>query len=216
MSALKGRRARVLVTGPPVALTTAATTALSGRTVFQVTNTAWRVWPAVGQVLVERSTDGNTWKTVPASEYELDRLFGKVVFAAAQAAGAQIRVSGEYLPLSLAAASKSFSYSLRANLEERNTFDDPDDYVRRRQTLLDVGGSLGRWYELDPYFADALASEEPVVIEIWSSSAAAAPDLRARAHLAQTQVSAEAAGLIEEEVEWEGAADIDGHAVSFP
>lgn len=216
MSALKGRRAQVLVAGDPVAFAQEATTADGARKVYQVADPLKRLWAASGEVTVERSPDGEEWDVVSPAEYTLDRLFGRVVFAEAQPVGTLIRVSGEYHPLAVAAGARSFSYTLSANLQERASFDDPDDYTRRRQTLLDVSGSIGRWYSLDRYFADALASGEPVVIEFWSDRNATAPDLRVRALLAQDQVSAEAAGLIEQEVEWEGTTDIDGRAVSFP
>lgn len=216
MSALKGRRAQVLVAGDPVAFAEEPTTADGARKVYQVTDPLKRLWAASGEVTVERSPDGEEWDVVSPAEYTLDRLFGRVIFHDAQPAGTLIRVSGEYQPLSVAAAARSFSYSLTATLQERTAFDDPDDFQRRRQTLLDVSGTIGRWYELDPYFEDALASGEPVVIEFWSDRAAAVPDLRVRALIGQDQISAEAAGLVEQEVEWEGTTDIDGRAVSFP
>src|SRR5690606_1782037 len=194
----------------------APTTANGAGAVYQVTDPQLRLWAADAEITVRRSPDGEEWDVVSPAEYTLDRLFGRVVFAEAQPVGTLIRVTGEYHPLSVAAAARSFSYSITATLQERAAFDDPDDFQRRRQTLLDVSGSIGRWYTLDPYFADALASGEPVVIEFWSDRNATAPDLRVRALLAQDQVSAEAAGLIEQEVEWEGTADIDGRAVSFP
>src|SRR5690606_32176932 len=175
--ALKGRRAQVLVAGAPVSFTDEATTANGARTIYQVTNASRRLWTVSGAITVQRSTDGGTnWSTVPASQYTLDRLFGRVIFHAAQAMGTQVRVSGEYHPLTPAAAARSFSYALTATLQERAAFDDPDDFQRRRQTMLDVSGTIGRWYELDPYFEDALASGEPVVIEIWSDRNATAPD----------------------------------------
>lgn len=216
MSALKGRRAQVLVAGPPLPFSGEPTTADGARKVYQVTKAPFRLWAADAEIMVERSLDGGEWDVVSPAEYTLDRLFGRVIFHDAQPAGALVQVSGEYHPLSVAAAARSFSYSITATLQERAAFDDPDDFQRRRQTLLDVSGSIGRWYTLDPYFADALTSGEPVVIEFWSDRAAAAPDLRVRALLAQDQVSAEAAGLIEQEVEWEGTADIDGRAASIP
>lgn len=216
MSALKGRRAQVLVAGEPAAFLNAPTTANGARTVYQVTDPLLRLWSADAEITVRRSPDGEEWDVVPPSEYTLDRLFGRVIFDDVQPAGALVQVSGEYQPLSVAAAARSYSYSITATLQERTAFDDPDDYQRRRQTLLDVSGSIGRWYTLDPYFADALASGEPVVIEFWSDRDAAAPDLRVRALIGQDQVSAEAAGLVEQEIEWEGTADIDGRAVSFP
>lgn len=216
MPALKGRHARVLVAGPPAAFAEEPTTADGARKVYQVTDPLRRLWTADAEITVRRSPDGEEWDVVSPAEYTLDRLFGRVIFHDAQPAGTLIRVSGEYQPLSVAAAARSFSYSITATLQERTAFDDPDDFQRRRQTLLDVSGTIGRWYELDPYFEDALASGEPVVIEFWSDRNATAPDLRVRALLAQDQVSAEATGLVEQEVEWEGTADIDGRAVSFP
>lgn len=214
--ALKGRHARVLVAGPPLLFTGEETTADGARKVYQVSDPKRRLWSADAEITVLRSPDGADWDAVSPAEYTLDRLFGRVIFHDAQPEGTQVLVSGEYQLLSVAAAARSFSYSITATLQERAAFDDPDNFQRRRQTLLDVSGTVGRWYTLDPYFEDALASGEPVVIEFWSDRNAAAPDLRVRALLAQDQISAEAAGLVEQEVEWEGTADADGRAASIP
>src|SRR5690606_20162389 len=151
--ALKGRRAQVLVAGDPAEFLNAPTTADGARKVYQVTDPLRRLWTADAEITVERSPDGEEWDVVSPAEYTLDRLFGRVIFAAAQPEGTLVRVSGEYQPLTPAAAARSFSYSLTATLQERTAFDDPDDFQRRRQTLLDVSGSIGRWYTLDPYFA---------------------------------------------------------------
>src|SRR5690606_3879658 len=136
MSALKGRRAQVLVAGDPAEFLNAPTTANGAGTVYQVTDPLLRLWAADAHITVRRPPDGEEWDVVSPAEYTLDRLFGRVIFAEAQPAGTLVQVSGEYQPLSVAAAARSFSYSITATLQERTAFDDPDDFQRRRQTLL--------------------------------------------------------------------------------
>lgn len=213
--ATPGRLAKVMVAGEPVTMTNEATTANAERTIYQVTNPARRCW-SDAPVTVQRSTDnGETWSTVPATQYTLDRLFGRVIFAAAQSAGTQVRVSGEYLPLTVVAGAYAYSYTITANLQERAAFDDPDDFMRRRQVGLDASGSISRWYDADPLFAEAIEDEEPVILEFWSDKTGLAADVRIRALVSQEGVNGEAAALLEEEVEFQGVADVDGRALSF-
>src|SRR5690606_9518523 len=104
MPALKGRHARVLVSGPPLSFTDEPTTADGARKVYQVTESQLRLWPADAEITVWRSLDGGGFDVVSPAEYTLDRLFGRVIFHEAQPAGTQVLVSCKALSLSVAAA----------------------------------------------------------------------------------------------------------------
>lgn len=207
--AIAGKKALVKVSGSAVAFTNEPTTADETLKVFQITDQTKRVWDRKSNITVEESTDnGTTWSA--ASGYSLDRLAGKVIFATAQAAGTQIRVSGSYLPLSIAAECKEYSYSLQGDNQDASSFG--ADFIKRKQGLKDISGSLSQWY-VDTYFKDALTSGEPIVLEIYADSSANY-DFRVWALLAKDEISSAVDGLIEAKVEFEGTADIDGRVIS--
>lgn len=211
--ATAGLRAQVRVSGPPVAFTNEPTTADETLSRYRIADAARTVWERTGPVAVSRSTDGGgTFSAVPEGEYALDRLSGTVHFHAAQAAGTQVQVSGAYLPLSVAAEAKEYSYTLTGNNTEASRFGDA--YTRRAQGLKDVSGSLSQWTTAERYFEDALTAGEPLVLEFYSD-ANAAPDLRVWARVSSSEMQAAVDGLMESAVEWEGTSDTDGRVVSL-
>lgn len=212
--AIAGHRARVMVSGAPVAFADEATTADPELTRFRVTDAAKGVFAPAAPVTVTRSANGtDPFAPVPAGEFRLDRLSGAVVFAAPQAPGTEVRVSGQHLALSEAAEAKEYSYTLTGNNADVSSFSE-DGYTRRQQAQKDVSGSLSLWTTADRYFENALTAGEPVVLEFYSDRGAG-PDLRAWALLNQDEMQAAVDGLLETSVEWEGSADADGRAVSL-
>jgi hypothetical protein len=211
--AIAGLRAQVRVSGPPVAFSSEATTADAGRIRYRIDDVGKGVWGRTAPVEVRRSTDGaSTLDPVAGAEYALDRLAGTVVFHTPQASGTVVQVSGEYLPLSVAAEAREFSYTLSGNSQEASRFGDA--YTRRAQGLRDVTGSLSQWTTAERYFEDALTAGEPLVLEFYSQ-ADGAPDLRVWAMVSSTDMKAAVDGLMETTVEWEGTPDADGRAVSL-
>lgn len=208
--AIAGKKARIKVSGAPVAFANEATTGDVARVVYQINDAGKRVWAREAALTVEQSLDnGVTWNAVSA--YTPNRLNGSIIFSSARAAGALVRVSGQYLPLTIAAECSAYSYSLKGRNETNNHFE--SDWTLRTQTLLDATGSLSKWTNIDRYFEDALLAGDPVVLEIFSDKAAAA-DLRAWALLAADDMSGAIGGVQQTAVEWEGAADADGRAIS--
>jgi hypothetical protein len=209
---IAGQMARVRVSGPAVPFAGAAAEGDDGRTEYRVIDPALRVWAPAEPLTVERSTDdGVSFAAVPQEEYRANRLAGAVVFGAVQPEGTMVRVGGAYLPLSVAAEAREFSYSLQGTSAEAPRFG--ESHVRRAPVLRDVTGSLAAWTTADRYFEDALTSGEPVVLEFFSDGDGEA-DLRAWARLASTEMRAAVDGLGETSVEWEGAPDAEGRSIS--
>lgn len=211
--AIAGRKAQVRVSGAPVAFTGEPTTPNAARTEFRITDTARALWDPAAALTVRRSTDGTTYNAVPAAEYTLNRLTGTVAFAAAQAPGVLIQVSGASLTLSVAGEAKEFSYTLTNNTTEASRFG--DSHVRRATVLRDASGSLSQWSSVDRYFENALTAGTPVVLDFYSDASAAAPDLRAWAILSKAEMKAAVDGLAETSVEWEGTPDNEGRTITL-
>jgi|GEM_PF-1237581 len=210
--AIAGRKALVRVSGAPVAISNEATTTDAGRRIFTITNAAYRVWDRNAAVSVTRSPDGTTFTAVPATEYTVNRLAGTVTFAAAQAAGVQIRVSTSYLPLATAAEAKEFSYTFTGNNLDASTLGSA--FVLRQQGQRDITGSLSMWTTADRTFEDALTADQPVVLEFYNDSGASA-DFRVWALVNSDEISAAVDGLAETAVEWEGTQDAEGRITSL-
>ncbi|MGH9424580.1 MAG: hypothetical protein ACRD3J_31695 [Thermoanaerobaculia bacterium] len=206
MTAIAGRLAAVKVSGAPVAFTGEATTTLVANTTYQITNAVKRTWDMTVAITVKK--DGVAQS---AALYTLNRLTGTVTFLADIGVGHTITVDGSYLPLSLAAEAKQFSYTLSAQLLEDNQFGDTD--ITRVLGPQDCAGSLSRWQGVDTYFTDALLAGNPVVIE-FSSNSAVGFDRRMWALLNQDGITAAIAGLIEESVAFMGTPDADGRILS--
>src|SRR5688572_23659970 len=158
MAAAAGRKIRVKVSGAAAAFVDEACTNSGDNKTYQITNAAKRVWDRSVTVTVKKDAVAQS-----ATLYTLNRLSGKITFAADQGAGV-ITVSGSYLPMSLAAEAKSWRLSFLGVNAEDTTFEDND--VTRLQARADVSGQLGRWW-VDGYFHDALAAGDPVVAEMF-------------------------------------------------
>lgn len=213
--AIHGRKALVKVSGAGVAFTDEATTKVTANTVYQITNAAKRVWDRVAAIVVEVDADGaggGGYAVAAASTYTVNRLTGTITFNSDQGVDAIVRVDGTYLPLSTAAEGRSYAYELSASYPPRPKFGD-SAVVRPDRGLLDITGSIGRWYSTDDYFTDALTAGVPVVLEFYSDSTGAF-DCRAWAILEKDGIQSVVDGLVEEDVEFVGAADADGRSIS--
>ena len=205
MSGKSGRRAQVKVSGAAVTFTTEATTTVTANTVYQITDATKRVWDPTAAITVYKDAVSQS-----PTLYTINRLTGTITFTADQGASV-ITVSGSYLPLSLAAEAKEYSYDRTAQMLEDNAFGDSD--VTRVMGLQDVSGTIGRWWSVDTYFTDALLAGNPVVIEFWSDSTLAF-DRRCWALLEKDEMKAAIEGLIEESVTFNGTPDADGRILS--
>lgn len=118
MSVFTGQTASVYVTGTPLTLTSEATTDVGAlHTTYQITNAAKRVVNRDYAVLVEQSPSPySVWTTVPSTNYTFKHLSGQVVLTSAIGATDHIRISGQYLPLSIAGNATDWALTMDANL----------------------------------------------------------------------------------------------------
>lgn len=134
-----GYSTTVKVSGTAVPVTGEACAFSSGAgasQVFQVTNSARRIWDPTVAVIVK---DGVTVLT-PGTQYTFDYLFGKIQFVAYTPVGA-IAVDGSYLPTNAIAEARKLSFVQSRDLFDRTTFDSAG--VRQRVALLQtVKGNL--------------------------------------------------------------------------
>src|SRR5581483_2923972 len=104
---------------------------------------------------------------------------GTVTFAAANAGRAAVTLSGKYLPVSVAAGAKSYTWTLEGANLDTTDFDGANSsggLMTRIQAQKDASGTLGRNWTVDTYFRDALLAGTPVVIEFYSDRSLS-PDL---------------------------------------
>ena len=154
---LSGKLAKISVSGSQLSA--------NQENLEHVTDTVWRVADAAKRVLVEGITlerlDG-TWGSL---EYEsVNLLTGEFTFATGYADTESIRVhEGFYLPMSQVATANDFSISKNAEIMPVPRF--RDTHIRKIVGLKSATGTLSEWDVESTYFADALKSGEPVVVE---------------------------------------------------
>lgn len=202
--ALAGKRAQIKVSGVAVVFTD-ETTSTTDDISYQIDDVLKRVWCRTCTIVVE---DGG----VPTVEdYVINRLTGTVTFEVVDATRV-ITVTGEYLPMSVAAECFDYSYTIDASNQDSTEFG--DEYIDRTQGLLDFSGSLSKFYNISNFFVDELLSGTPFVVEFFSNSSVSA-DIKAWVLIASDDISASVDGLVEEGIDIEGTNDADGRAVSI-
>lgn len=123
--------------------------------------------PDANTITVAAVTDqavGDTiaiYKTEAATAYTLNRLNGTVTYA--DALSRVIKISGDYLPMTIAAYANQMSRSDACDMLDNTKFG--DTYRKRTAGLKSASGTLTQFHTTDTTFEDALAAGEPVVIE---------------------------------------------------
>lgn len=132
--ALAGYATTLKVAGTAVPVVNEASTGLGGG-VWQVTNTARRIWEPSAAVTVKDAA-----VTVAANLWSFDYLFGKVTFTGYTPSGA-VTVDGSYLPTGPVAEVRSFNLSIKPNILDRTTFDS-GGVKQKLSGLGDASGSF--------------------------------------------------------------------------
>lgn len=120
----------IKIPGTSTAFTNEATTNLDPGTykVYQITDANKRVLDPGTAIVIEEDADGGGaggFAVVPAADYVIDPLFGKVTFTVARASVAVIRfASGNYLPMLTVATAREFSISAARDILEKTVFGD--------------------------------------------------------------------------------------------
>jgi len=113
---------------------------------------------------VSGQTTGDTiqvYKTELSSAYILDRLDGKITYPSA--AVREIRITGEHLPMTVAAYANQSSQSYNCDVKDVPVFG--ATYKKRIPTLKYASGSLTQFNIADTTYSDALVAGNPIVIE---------------------------------------------------
>ena len=211
MPTIAGRKALVRVPGTALTLTAEAAANSGDNKTYRITNTAKRILDpqATITVLVAAVATGEV--------YTLNRLRGEVVFATVNAGRGVVTITGSYLPMASAAATKSYAYSLAASQLDVTTFDSANTnvgFIDRIQGTFDVSGSLGLRWSSDFALRDALLNAPVIVIEFYSDRAAVR-DLACWALLNKRGLESAIDSSTEITVEFQGTADRDGIAASL-
>lgn len=160
MTERAGRQCQIKISGSATSFTTEATTTADD-TSYQITN-------AVKQVL-----DKDTAPTVyddgleTAEAYSVNYLNGTITFEDADSERI-ITVSGNYLPMTVAAYAHVMSNSRMCDLMEATPFGSTNK--KRIPGLKSASGTLSQFNVADTTYSDALTAGEPIVIEILSDT----------------------------------------------
>lgn len=211
MPGIAGKRALVRVAGTPVAFTDEPCSTTDDQT-YQIDDTTMRYWDRDAAITVEEDT------IATAEAYTVNRLLGTITFATVDAGRGAVTVSGQYLPTSVAAGARAYSFSLSRTLLDDTDFDsanDEDGFMSKLAGMLDVQGSIGRRFRVNPYFVDALLAGVPVLLEFYGDRSAA-PDLVAWGLLSKEGIQSAIDGTTDTDCEWQGAPDADGNVAAEP
>lgn len=196
--AYAGKKAVVKVAGTAVAMTDEATTVLSGAGI--TANTQYRITAAAKQIIdINSPITVKVGGSAVTTGFIVDTLTGTVIFTSA--AVRTVTVSGKYIPT--ATAAECYEWSLTANAELLDVTKFQDDWTSKIQGLKSAEGSLSRWFNIDGYFANALLSGAPVVIECYTQDTLL-PE-RVWALINSSEMSAAVDGAAEESVSFESS-----------
>jgi len=157
---LSGIGALVKSESSQVGFTDEATTT-SDDTIYQITDSAKRIWGFNSTIVVEDAA-------VPTVEpYTVNRLNGTITFESSDG-GRVITVTGDYVLLTTVAEAKEWSADISRDMLDNTVFQDQD---RSFQPGL-IGGTatIGKFYDTSTYFIDMLLDGTTKVIELYADS----------------------------------------------
>lgn len=149
------------------------------------------------------------YPTEAAADYTLNRLEGKVTYAAADTR--VIYISGNYLPLAEMAAGKEFTLTLSGNNEDTTVFG--KNFICRTQTLKDVTMSISGFYLTDD-LKDYIDDDEIVIVELYINRDSTW-HAKLWSRMSSEEISGGVDGVLEEAIELEGTNDEDGNTIVF-
>ena len=210
MSSTAGKIGLVKIGGTPTAFTDEATTATVANKVYQITNTAKRIWSPTATITVK---DGGVAVDPVADPYVINRLTGKVTFTATTAR--VITISGTYLPMTTIAKSKSVTYEKGNEVLDDTTFDS-GGYEENIPGIHSITASLGRNWEstYSAVFKNAIVNGSLLVLQIFHDNAAAM-DLAFWARPTKQAISIATRSIIGEDLTFVGSADVDSRVISL-
>jgi hypothetical protein len=164
---------------------------------------------------VTGQTTGDSIDLYPQTveEFTTNRLTGKITFENVDAGRGDVRVSGEYLPVTTVAEAFEFEFSIAANNGDTTEF--LDQYMNRIQLLKDVTGTISRYKSSSTLFFDNLHNGVVFVLEIFTDNTVAA-DFLAWVLLAEVETTGAVSAVVMENISFEGTKDVDGTVVTQP
>lgn len=136
------------------------------------------------------------YKTEASTAYSLNRLNGTVTYA--DALSRVIKISGDYLPMTIAAYANQMTRNDVCELLDKTVFG--DTHRKRTAGLKAASGALTNFYSADEVFTAALLAGEPIVLEDRPTSTDE-PN-RTWALLESNEVAAAVDGLQTQVVSW--------------
>lgn len=159
MSGVAGHTASVKRSGTPTGMSSEAMSTLGSSVEYIIDDTSKRVWDFAQDLTF---TDGGS--TISSTNIaSISRLFGVVTFN--NAPSSDVRVTGNYLPLSNVTGANSVSVALNKTLLDDTDFES-SGYVSRHPGLKDASVTLSRWDDVSTEFTDTLLNDNDVIIEV--------------------------------------------------
>jgi hypothetical protein len=158
-----GYCAKIRQGGTPVAMTTEATTLVSGKT-YQITATTKRIIDYFSSLTVFDNGVDHT-----ADVISVDYLSGLVTFDPAYTVTGAVTVTGYYVPTTVIASARSFELTQSANATDTSDYDtvcSNGGWRLHEPGLRTVSMDLTGLYNLSNGAAAAIRARDPVIIEV--------------------------------------------------
>ncbi|MBA4495098.1 hypothetical protein ACFO25_09905 [Paenactinomyces guangxiensis] len=147
--------------GPSVAFTDVPLTDSGDQTTYIVSDETKRYWDRSAAVTVEKSSDGTNWTTVPASDYKIEYVGGRIVFNAPQVSTDSFRVDAAAYPIETIVAGFEWSLDLEQEVQDTPTFGDGwNDVTPTRKS----GSGSFSWYWANGTFFEKLGDDDLIII----------------------------------------------------
>lgn len=209
-SSTAGRLSLVKMSGTSTTFTDEAVTVVTTNQIYQITNTAKRVWDPTATITVKAA--GVAVDPV-ADPYAINRLTGVITFTNVSARGT-VTVSGKYLPLTTIAKCSDFDISVGRPAIDDTTFDS-NGWTENVAGLGEVSVTIGKNWELvsGPLLVTALTSGAVLVLALYSNRNNAA-DRLVWALPTKTARNTKVTDLVRSTLEFVGVLDADGRSIS--
>lgn len=165
MGAVPGKKGIVFITArTSLPFTAEDTSADADFLIYTIDDRDLRYWDRDEDIDVFRNAS-----LVDAEEYRIQHAGGKVHFFVAQDPGDVITVSGNYFPVSEAAAFNEFTLTINSEIVDVSHFTDELDphrgYRRTLANIVDASGTVSGFHIDDHNFAERLIEQERLAIE---------------------------------------------------
>lgn len=186
--------------------------------IFNSTRSAARVVTVVDANTLSVSavtgqTDGDSIDLFPVTteNFGVNRLTGTIKFQTADATRGNVRVTGQFLPMSNVTEAFEYSYSITATNEDATIFG--NTFIAREQALDDFTGSISDFFT-DSTLADHLRNADFLVLELFADSSVDA-DIKAWVLFSTDTISQAVDTLVDESIDFEGTQDQEDRTVSL-